>query len=109
MRQITLRQLQLDQLILKQENDRKMVESINAQMNKVFHLNVSGVTEGFTISQATLCSRKNSKLFAMFSGQLDINLIDNKIYIDRDPTTFKHLINYLRTGKMPLLDNRNDA
>lgn len=86
-----------------------MVQELNQQMQTIFSLNVSGVTEGFTISSATLCSRPNSKLAALFSGQNKLNLINDKVFIDRDPTIFRHLINFLRTDQRPILENKNEA
>jgi hypothetical protein len=78
-------------------------------MDKIYHLNVSGVTEGFTISWSTLCSRPWSKLALMFSSEHDLKMLDNKVFIDRDPLIFRHLINYLRTNQTPVLEDKNEA
>ena len=46
----------------------------------------------------------------MFSGRHNLKKIDGKVFIDRDPETFKMLINYLRNNLVvpPPLKHQND-
>lgn len=62
---------------------------------KIFQLNVRGVTLGFLLGKKTLCAVPGSKLETFFS---DTNLIASKdgvVFIDRDPKYFSMLINFL--------------
>jgi len=61
----------------------------------IIDINVGG--KHFTTSRSTLCSIKGSLLEAMFSGRWDIQK-DKKgrYFIDRDPTYFEKILNYLR-------------
>ena len=62
-------------------------------------LNVSGVTEGFTVRKSLLASVHGSSLAAMFSGRHSLNKIEGRIFIDRDPDVFRLLISYLRNNE----------
>jgi hypothetical protein len=64
--------------------------------DEVLELEVSGVTEGFKVSKSLLTSIDGTKLKETFSG--DLKKFDGKVFIDRDPNMFKHLINFLRIG-----------
>ena len=46
-------------------------------------------------------------LYAMFSGRFDTKPgEDGSYFIDRDGTHFRHILNYLRTGKLVLPDDK---
>ena len=46
-------------------------------------------------------------LHTMFSGRFDTKLgEDGSYFIDRDGTHFRHILNYLRTGKLVLPDDK---
>jgi hypothetical protein len=45
-------------------------------------------------------------LAAMFSGRHRLNMHNGRVFIDRDGETFCLIINYLRTGKVPIFDNK---
>ena len=62
----------------------------------IVHLNVSGVTQGFVVKRSFLTSVPGTLLEAYFSGRHELTLIDDKIFVDRDPKTFEMLISYLR-------------
>ena len=65
------------------------------------NLNVGG--HRFTTSAQTLTKDSNSMLAAMFSGRFDLNpLGDGAVFIDRDGTHFRYILNYLSTGKLTL-------
>ena len=59
---------------------------------------MSGVTEGFKVAKYLLKSVPGSALDAMFSGRQELKRVNGKVFINRDPTAFKHLISYLRNG-----------
>ena len=43
-----------------------------------------------------------------FSGQSPIPMLGDKYFIDRDGEQFVNLINFLRTGKFPIMKNKED-
>jgi hypothetical protein len=45
----------------------------------------------------------------MFSGKHEHKIVDNKVFLDRDGPTFKHLINYLRNDQelIPEFETKN--
>ncbi|KAH9259402.1 hypothetical protein BASA81_002445 [Batrachochytrium salamandrivorans] len=65
-------------------------------------LNVGGTY--FSTSVGNLTREPNTFFAAMFSGrwEIKINPKDDAIFIDRDPTMFATIINYLRTRKIVL-------
>ena len=65
------------------------------------NLNVGG--RRFTTSLQTLTKDPNSMLAAMFSGKFELKPFeDGALFIDRDGTHFRYILNYLRTGKLTL-------
>lgn len=79
--------------------EKEQVQSINSISDEIVQLNVSGVTNGFTVRKSLLCSKHGSSLQAMFSGRHSLNKIDGKIFMDRDPDVFRLLISYLRNNE----------
>ena len=65
------------------------------EVQDIVELNVRGDTNGFMVSRKLLCSVQGSALEAMFSGRHALPKIDGKIFVDRDPTIFRCIINYL--------------
>ena len=60
-------------------------------------LDVGGHT--FTTSVSTLTRDPNSMLAAMFSGRHEVkHEKDGTVFIDRDGTHFRYILNYLRDG-----------
>jgi len=45
-----------------------------------------------------MCLLPGSSLEAMFSGRHELNKLDGKIYLDRDPKIFSYLISYLKNN-----------
>eukprot|EP01095_Lingulamoeba_sp_RSL-Kostka_P001411 TRINITY_DN11986_c0_g1_i1.p1 TRINITY_DN11986_c0_g1~~TRINITY_DN11986_c0_g1_i1.p1 ORF type:complete len:323 (+),score=81.30 TRINITY_DN11986_c0_g1_i1:27-995(+) len=90
------------------ENEIKIEieDQINNNINKytnesLIKLNVGGVV--FYTTSTTLSLSKNSMLYAMFSKESKFNnpvIIDDAIFIDRDPVYFRVILNYLRTNKL---------
>lgn len=55
----------------------------------------------FTTSRLTLTQDPESMLAAMFSGRHNICLeTDGTVFIDRDGTHFRYILNYLRDGRL---------
>jgi hypothetical protein len=64
-------------------------------------LNVGG--HKFHTSTTTLCNVQGSMLEAMFSGRHPVHAgSDGSYFIDRDCTYFRHILNHLRDGTIPV-------
>ena len=63
-------------------------------------LNLGGVTTLRTTLD-TLTKYSESALAQMMANKYYLRTKDKKVFIDRDATAFRHLINYLRTDKLP--------
>ncbi|RMX48524.1 hypothetical protein pdam_00008499 [Pocillopora damicornis] len=73
----------------------------HVHFSSMLKLNVGG--HFFSTSLATM----SSMLHAMFSGRFDTKPgEDGSYFIDRDGTHFRHILNYLRTGKLVLPDDK---
>lgn len=53
---------------------------------------------------------KGSTLEKMFNGMHELKKIEEEVFLDRDGTTFQHLVNYLRNDRevLPEFQDRND-
>ena len=74
------------------------------QTNDIVHLNVGG--QRFSTSKRTLLSVQGEETFftSLLSGRISSNEDENgAIFIDRDPTLFRLILNYLRTHQLHLL------
>ena len=74
------------------------------QTNDTVHLNVGG--QRFSTSKRTLLSVQGEETFftSLLSGRISSNEDENgAIFIDRDPTLFRLILNYLRTHQLHLL------
>jgi len=70
-------------------------------MNELVRLNVGG--ERYTTTRATLTRYPNSMLGAMFSGSLATSIDEHGcFFIDRDGPMFRHVLNFLRSGRLSL-------
>ena len=65
--------------------------------DEVLHLNVGGKYYP-TVSKRMLTSVPGTALEAMFSGRHELEYVDGKIFVDRNPIMFEYLIDYLRNG-----------
>ncbi|XP_038052312.1 uncharacterized protein LOC119725020 [Patiria miniata] len=74
----------------------------NRRMDDIVKLDVGGCL--YTTSRSTLTRYPDSMLAAMFSGELDPSVRDaNGAYVmDRDGPIFRHVLNFLRQGKLIL-------
>ena len=72
--------------------------------NDLVHLNVGG--QRFSTSKRTLLSLQGEETFftSLLSGRIASNVDENGAYfIDRDPTLFRQILNYMRTQQLHLL------
>ena len=84
---------------------RRMQEHAG-QMEEVITLNVGG--SKFTTSRTTLTGRP-SFLATMFSGRHALQASgDGSYFIDRDPTHFRRILNYLRTGAIAVPEDEQE-
>jgi len=89
------------------EASRKKIQSL-VRTNRV-SLNIGGHV--FQTTRQTLSKQPNSMLSAMFSGQNeDIMKPDENgnYFIDRDPTHFQTILNFLRTNEMIWPESTNE-
>ncbi|KAK3741075.1 hypothetical protein QZH41_001136 [Actinostola sp. cb2023] len=90
--------------------EREAFDSVAKKLKHVhfsstIKLNVGG--QVFSTSLQTLTKDAGSMLHAMFSGRFDTKPADDGSYfIDRDGTCFRYILNYLRTGKLILPDDK---
>ncbi|KAK3749967.1 hypothetical protein QZH41_000265 [Actinostola sp. cb2023] len=90
--------------------EREAFDSVAKKLKHVhfsstIKLNVGG--QVFTTSLQTLTKDAGSMLHAMFSGRFDTKPAeDGSYFIDRDGTCFRYILNYLRTGKLILPDDK---
>ena len=70
--------------------------------DEVVTLNIGGVM--YTTTRSTLTKYPDSMLGAMFSGQFVPTAYDNQgnYFIDRDGYMFRHVLNFLRSGRLCL-------
>ena len=74
---------------------------------RVVRLNVGGVM--YTTSQTTLCKYPESKLGAMFSGNVAKTVAeDGSVFIDGNGKYFEFILDFLRTGELILPQMFND-
>ena len=66
-------------------------------MEEIVKLNVGG-KEDFHVRKSTLTHVTGSALEAMFSGRHTMQLIDGKIFIDRNPFAFTLMIDFIRNS-----------
>jgi hypothetical protein len=88
--------------------EREQLERDFPKMQK-FHgkpikLDVGGTV--FKTSLETLTKESDSMLASMFSGRFGMKAQDDgSFFIDRDPTHFRYILNFLRTGKIIVPDD----
>ncbi|XP_038051080.1 BTB/POZ domain-containing protein KCTD4-like [Patiria miniata] len=75
---------------------------VKGEMDNVFNLNVGGCV--YTTTRSTMTRYPDSMLAAMFSSELEPSVRDaNGAYVmDRDGPIFRHVLNFLRQGKLIL-------
>ena len=83
-------------------------EEQNKMRDSIVKLCVGGTS--FVTSLSTLQNDPGSLLAVMFSGRHPIHKMeDGAVFIDRDPTHFRHILNYLRDGPASLPCKRGDS
>ena len=85
----------------KRENFQEMAKRLkNVHFSEIVELRIGN--HKFTTSIATLQSDPDSMLAAMFSKRFEPKQKDGAYFIDRDGTHFRHILNYLRMGEIPI-------
>ena len=78
-----------------------------AEESDILELNIGG-THQITTTRGTLIKYKNSALAVLFSGLHPLPMIGDKIFIDREGEQFIDLVNFLRTGKFPIVKDKDE-
>lgn len=82
------------------EWEKAVMQQFQEQSRSIIKLDVGGVI--FKTSVATLTKANDSMLAAMFSGRYPLATDDaGAIFIDRDPTHFRIILNFLLDGYLP--------
>lgn len=71
-----------------------MIQQKVHNSDQIVKLNVGGTPK--LVSKALLTSVKDSLLAKTFSGKHNLKMIDGHIFLDRDPSIFDMVLNYLR-------------
>ncbi|CAH3194605.1 unnamed protein product [Porites evermanni] len=98
-------QQEADKLRNERETFDRMSKKIEStQISETVNLNIGG--QHFTTTRQTLTKDPNSYFAAMFSGRFSLKRSEDgaiqTIEIDRDGKHFRHILNYLRDGKLSL-------
>jgi hypothetical protein len=81
----------------KSKKEEEFIQNLQKQGSSTIDLNVGG--QLFSTSLTTLRSEPDSMLAAMFSGRFEAPKDKNgRIFLDRDPTYFQSILNWLRNG-----------
>ena len=95
------------------EDVRKEKEAFESVAKKLEHVHFSSTIElnvggqHFTTSLQTLTKGTGSMLHAMFSGRFATKPAeDGSYFIDRDGSHFRYILNYLRTGRLLLPEDK---
>lgn len=93
----------------KEKNELKFLYKLynGAQESDILELNIGG-THQITTTRGTLIKYKNSALAVFFSGLHPLPMIGDKIFIDREGEQFINLVNFLRTGKFPIVKDKEE-
>ena len=91
----------------KEKNELKFLYKLynGADESDILELNIGG-THQITTTRGTLIKYKNSALAVFFSGLHPLPMIGDKIFIDREGEQFINLVNFLRTGKFPIVKDK---
>jgi hypothetical protein len=100
--------------LAKLENERNLwkenlniIDSLKCKESDILDLDIGG-THKITTTRSTLVKSSNSALAAMFSGRHELPIHNGRVFIDRDGLAFINLLNFLRNGKFPIFQNKND-
>ncbi len=81
------------------QKELQYLDEVNKVTDSIIKLNVGGHV--FVTSSVTLTREPDSMLAAMFSGRHQLRTTpDGAVFIDRDGTHFRHILNYLRDADL---------
>lgn len=76
---------------------------ITGEWNHIVHINVGGVA--YTCVKKTFQAFQDNPLFSQIINQNGRRAEDGSLVIDRDGTTFRHVLNYMRLGALIVPDD----
>lgn len=88
------------------KENKKRIKKLLKDSEDIIDLDIGG-THHVTTTRATLCRFKNSTLASMFSGRHALRYNKERVFMDRDGEPFCKLISYLRTGKLPIINDKH--
>lgn len=89
----------------KEEWEKYKLSCIQPDSSDIIELNIGG-TKTLSTSRSTLTKYHTSFLAAMFSSSNKLSVYKGRVFIDRDGEPFVNMINYLRTGFMPVFTSK---
>jgi len=91
------------------QNEIQEVKQRSSVDKEVLNMNVGGEAY-FSLTRELLTQVKGSHLQKMFSGNHQLKIIDDQVFIDRDAKYFKQMISYLRNERQvyPSFENPQD-
>eukprot|EP01118_Nematostelium_gracile_P012762 TRINITY_DN4711_c0_g1_i2.p1 TRINITY_DN4711_c0_g1~~TRINITY_DN4711_c0_g1_i2.p1 ORF type:complete len:394 (-),score=104.23 TRINITY_DN4711_c0_g1_i2:181-1362(-) len=91
----------IEELKEKEEERKRLYEKVNRSFEKIesqINLNIGG--QRVSTSKETLTSMKGTYFYAMLSSDKWQPNAQGEYFIDRNPTHFHHILDYLRTGEL---------
>mmetsp|Transcript_5216 Transcript_5216/g.6161 ORF Transcript_5216/g.6161 Transcript_5216/m.6161 type:complete len:408 (+) Transcript_5216:68-1291(+) len=88
------------------KENKKRIKKLLKDSEDIIDLDIGG-THHVTTTRATLCRFKNSTLASMFSGRHALRYNKERVFMDRDGEPFCKLISYLRSGKLPIINDKH--
>jgi len=89
---------ELDKRIKMFHKEKEIMKLYTDTIDHVVELDVGGVM--FKTTTSTLQSVEGSMLASMFSGRYKIPKSGGAVFMDRDGTHFRYILNYLRNGRV---------
>ena len=80
------------------EREKEQIASMVKLDSQIIPLNVGG-THHMMTERDVLRLVPGSILEKMFNGMHNLKKVDNAVFLDRDGTTFQHLVNFLRNNR----------
>ena len=97
-RKLELKKAEIVEERMKWEADKKEISDMVKLAGDVVALNVGG-THHMMTERDVLTSCPESLLARMFNGLHELKKINDEVFLDRDGSTFQHLVNYLRNDR----------
>jgi len=95
---------ELEAEIMEWNKEKKSL--LQPEKNDVIEMNIGG-THKINVSRTTLTKYQNSLLASLFTEGNQLTIVEGKVFIDRDGEPFAQMINFLRSGKVPLFSTKD--